>query len=214
MNWKCRIIFFFSLVWCSVVWTQTSSRFELASGVEFGWWLHRLGTDTSGGFGERGVAKTHHSGTLFLSSSWIWHFKKWGFGPVLQGSLLLEDDMRGPFDSRRRAQRIQIARDNHFVTFVQYGVQVEYQLLRRGAYALVPAYRYGHFQMWTLHPDQDNFGYRHFNELVIQHHWHGRKRIYLLRMNYKVQRIFLKEPALPDEQHHLYSWGLSLGMRF
>lgn len=184
------------------------AHLELNAGVEFGWWFHQLGP------AELGIAKTHHLPAPFVSLSWLWSLKKWRIGPMLHGGALIEDDMRGPFDSRRRSQRIPIAEENRAIPSLRYGLHVEYTLLRRGAYSFAPAFRYGAIQWSTLHPDRENFGYHQFGEVVLHHIWHRPKRDFMLRMTYNSQRLFLKEPNDPLEQHHLYFWGTSLGIRF
>lgn len=184
------------------------AQLELSAGVEFGWWFHQLGAT------ELGIAKTHHLPAPFISLNWLWSIKKWRVGPLVHLGALIEDDMRGPLDSRRGSQRIRIAKDNGAIPSIRYGLHVEYALLNRGAYTFAPAFRYGAIQWSTLHPDQENFGYHQFGEVVLHHIWHRPKRDFVLRMSYNSQRLFLKVPSDPLEQHHLYFWGTSLGIRF
>ena len=201
------------LCWHFVLPAQ-KSQVEIAGGVEFGWWLHQLGSSNGDDFNDLGVSKTHHSPIVFLNASWLWRIKKLHLGPTLCAGQLREDEMKGPADSRGNRQRIPIAKNGGNVPLLRYGLQAEYQLLRRGNYSFVPALRYGAVQWSTLHPDRDRFGYHQFHEIILQHLWHRKKTDWLLRMSYTTQQIFLKEKNNPNESHHLYFWGTSLGVRF
>ncbi len=181
---------------------------SVEAGIEFGWWLHQLGDS------QLGVSKTHHTGSPFVHFNYLWAKQKWYFGPTLRAGLFLEDDMRNPRDSRFRYDRIFIAKEDGFIPFLRYGLRVERQLLRRGAYTFAPALHYGLFNFWTTHPDKANFGYQHFTEILFSHIWHRPKRDWILSMNYNTQRIFLRQKTEAKEQHHLYSWGMSVGIRF
>lgn len=209
---RTSVFFFFLLGACAL--SAQKAQVEVAGGVEFGWWLHELGSENPAAFNDLGVSKTHHSPAPFIQVNWLYQIKKWQIGPMLHGGLLVEDDMRGPRDSRRRAERIRIAKKDGSIPMIRYGLHLEYELLRRGSYSLKPAFRYGAWQWSTLHPDRDNFGYQHFGEIVFHHIWHRGKRDYVLRMTYNSQQVFLKEKDNPFEEHHLYFWGTSLGIRF
>lgn len=206
-------LFFFFLSFTNPLSAQTA-HLEVVTGVEFGWWFHQLGSSLDNGVNDLGVAKTHHSPAPSISGTWLWNLKKWQLGPTLQIGALIEDDMRGPADSRRRAYRIPIAKEDSGIPMLRYGLHLEYALLNRGAYTFAPAFRYGAMQWRTLHPGRANFGYKHFRDLVFSHIWHLKKRDLILRMNYSTFRIFLKEKANSEERHHLYFWGTSLGIRF
>ncbi len=190
------------------------SQLEVGLGSEFGWWVHELGSENPDAFSDLGVTKTHHTPAPFISSSWLWKINRWKIGPSVQGGLFFETQMRTPSDSRDGWERIRIAKKDGFVPIFRYGIHIEYQLIKRGRYTLAPAFRYGAFQWNTLHPKQDNFGYKHFSEIIFYHIWHFKKRDLFLRMNYDTLRVFLKEKNNPFEKHYLYFWGTSFGIRF
>lgn len=208
-----KTIFFLLFLFSSAsLWSQ-KFQVEIAGGVEFGWWVHELGSENPAVFNDLGVTKSHHSPAPFLSSSFLWKWKKWKVGPSVQGGTFIETTLRRPGDSRQDWDRIRIAEVDGSVPIFRYGLHLEYELFRRGNYSFVPAFRYGAFQWSTLHPDQANFGYKHFREIIFYNVWHLRKRDLFFRMNYDTLRIFLKEKANPLERHHLYFWGVSIGIR-
>ena len=199
--------FFIGLAFLLSTGVGAQTGLTVDTGLELGWWLHQIGAP------ERGVFKTHHTGSPFVQVSYQWPLRRWRLGLGVRGSLFLEDDMRGPTDSRRRAERLIIS-DIGFIPMLRAGVQVGYELLRRGNYVLVPSLQYGPFFFQTNHPDRGNFGYQHFTEILFTHVWKRPKRHWILRMNYNTQRIFLREKNHPNEGHQLFSWGIGVGLGF
>lgn len=185
---------------------------EVSSGTDLGWWIYDTGIPQQSNTNDWGRDYTHHSLALGLGLDLLCRFDKFTLGAGVQTSWLFEDDMIGAQDSEFEFDRVDIA--EQAVNFTFYSLQASYTLIESKKYSFSPAFRYGIFQIDTVHPERDNFGAKTFLEIGFDNAVRLSNIELIARPRYRVMKIKPETEKNPGEKHRIYNIGLQLGLRF
>ena len=191
--------------------SQPEFSLEIISGAEIGWWIYNKGSTEAGVKNNLGWDKARVSPFIPIEINGIVIFKKWSIGAGFNYSMLLENEMDNHRDSRQFFAQYEIA--ERFVTLSSFQVLTEYRLFQSPKFSLNPGIKAGYFLINTTHPQKDNFGPKLFWEFGLTHEIIFSRIRFLIRPNYTTMIIFPKNRLNENEIHHLYSFGVNVGMR-
>ncbi|MDX2302661.1 MAG: hypothetical protein NW226_07660 [Microscillaceae bacterium] len=183
---------------------------ELSSGADLGWWLYQKGSVNS--FLDQGQDYTHHSATIGIELDLLYRLGRWRLGLGMSYGGFFEDEMNGTRNSEFVVDEYLIT-EGAAVQFFRYNLQAEYILIQKNKFSLGPQIKYGWFEINTSHPEKENFGYRSYWEVGLQHEFKLKKIYLFFRPKYQVSTILPKEEKQPEEKHKIYGIGLQIGLR-
>ena len=164
------------------------------------------------GQNDLGWDRSHYQPKLSLGTGLSYRYSKITTTIFLNASLFIEDDMleHEDFIPFRRKYTI----SDGAVSFLEYGLEVGYDLIARLNFKLSPSVGAGFFEIGTKHPEKDNFGSRHFWYIGIQNKIRKGKFTWILTPEYQEMTILPRKERNDNERHKIHSLGLNLGLRY
>ena len=182
-------------------------QLEVYSSLASGWWIYTLGN----GYG---IDRTDFKPKMSFEAKALYKPNRLGFGLGIGYNLLFENSMDAFEDTRAVRSKYLIADD--FVKFLTYSGFIEYTLHEGRKLLISPQLTGGGFALETIHPEKDNFNTQWLdlefgvvNEIIWSSKWS-----LIVKPQYQVLGISVKQETHPGENHRIYSFGLGAGIRY
>jgi hypothetical protein len=180
------------------------------SGLSAGWWLYQHGYSEAG---ETGWDRTHLSMLFPVGGRLEWQFPMWSVGVGFQYQLLNDDIMIAGEDRRQNRSRYFVGEKNKAIPITQYYAQFSWRLFQSEKIRVSPLIRAGTFSIRTLHPRENDFGFKGYLDWGISHQITLLPKLDLdITPTYTTMVIVQKNPINPQEQHRIYGLGVHIGL--
>lgn len=183
------------------------------AGVGAGWWYYLHQQDDL--LGER-MDRMHLDASISTAFRVRLQGKRAGIALAYQLRSLRDDDLIAYNESvGNQRRRIRVAElggavDRHLV-----GVNFGYSFVQTPAYQVAAEIELGTFSLNSLHPDQENFGFRMYRQFHLTQHIRLVERFFLIiQMQFSRSQVWMIEPAFPGEKHQFVSTGLNVGFEW
>lgn len=207
-----RNLFFLILLCPSLLWAQKIDL-QIGTGIDIGWWVYNKGSNSPNYFNTQGWDRSHLSAGVPLSFSLHTKIKRFYIGAKIDYLTWFNDKMMASNDSDEQVVRYKIT-EKKYINFINYGVSVKYQLLKKKNYTLLPCFTYGSFWENSIHPQKSNFGKKWLIEVGVENQIYRKNHYFWIRLKYVEKRILPKTPLFFHEKHHIYNLAIDIGIGF
>lgn len=185
---------------------------DVVSGVESGWWVYNKGSTEEGGQNNLGRDRTRHRVFLPTEMSICYKIHRLKMGAGINHSWFFENTMLGSTDSYFFRYRYPVSENT--IKILKMNLLGEFDLIQKNNYMLSPVIKFGIFKIDTNHPEKANFGTKTFWGFGITNQIKLSKFSLILRPVYYVLTIKPDVEKASHEQHHIYSIGVNIGLRY
>ena len=182
------------------------------SGFKTGWWIYHKGLSGSNGGDDMGWDRTHYEPKISFEGGVTYRYKKIISTVFVGASFYIENEMLEHEDFFPDRKKYAISEGA--VDFLEYGLEVGYDLISGPKFQLSPNVGLGFFEIETSHPQKENFGSRYFWHLGVQSKIRKGNITWILAPQYQEMTIRPKEEIHKNEKHKIHSFGLNFGLRY
>ncbi|MDN5211077.1 hypothetical protein QQ020_03420 [Fulvivirgaceae bacterium BMA12] len=207
-------LFFLSAIFNDVFSQEKKEQLAITvtTGFKTGWWIYHRGSSNGSSRNDLGWDRSHYQPKLSLGTGFSYRYSKITTTIFLQAAIFIEDNMLEHEDFKRSRKKYIIS--DGVVSFLEYGMEVGYDLIAGRNFSLSPTVGAGFFEIGSKHPEKENFGSRHFWHVGIQNQVRKGKFTWVLTPEYQEMTILPKEERNNREKHKIHSLGLNLGLRY
>ncbi|HMQ48072.1 MAG TPA: hypothetical protein PKA00_11930 [Saprospiraceae bacterium] len=189
---------------------QGNWMLEAGSGFRAGIWEYNLGNQGES-YGTEGLHYTHFSPFIPFYLEAGRQFPSFRLAVGGSYTLFFDNEMRVHQNGSSAYQEYTIAPG--LVQFLHLYTQVAFYPIKKAGFKLGPQLGIGYFNPLTGHPDESDFGFRHFLEPGLSLMLQIKQRWLHIRPVYQINAISSKSKPFREAGHRITSIGVLLGFQ-
>jgi hypothetical protein len=191
---------------------NTQFFIQADAGVGAGWWYYLHQQDDL--LGER-MDRSHLDASISTAVRLRLQRERVSVGLAYQLRSLRDDELVAYDDRVGNRHRIPLAPNGGSVERHCVGLNLGYLLVQKPAYRVGFEVELGTFSLNSLHPDQDNFGFKMYRQFHLTQHFRLAPRFFFIgQMQFSRSHVWMINPAFPGEKHNFISVGINGGFEW